>query len=146
MRVDLTLNGKSCQYELEPRETLADSLRERSGLTVLLDGGAVRSCLILTAMCERRIVLTLEGLRDDKVMIALKQAFHECHALQCGFCTPGMLVAAWDIIRRHRVLDTATIRHALAGQICRCTGYVGIVNAILQAHAATAAETTGATP
>jgi aerobic carbon-monoxide dehydrogenase small subunit len=155
MRVDLTLNGKSCRYDLEPRETLADSLRERSGLiglhlgcehgacgacTVLLDGAPVRSCLVLTAMCERRMVQTLEGLRDDKVMLALKRAFHECHALQCGFCTPGMLVAAWDIIHRHRVLDAATVRHALAGQICRCTGYVGIVNAILQAHAASAAE------
>ncbi len=159
MRVDLTLNGKSCHYELEPREALADSLRERSGLTglhlgcehgacgactVLLEGEAVRSCLVLTAMCEGRTVRTLEGLRNDPVMIALKRAFHECHALQCGFCTPGMLVAGWDIIRRHRVLDAALVRHALAGQICRCTGYVGIVKAILQAHAAIAAETTGA--
>jgi carbon-monoxide dehydrogenase small subunit len=151
MRVRLTLNGKPQGYDLEPRETLADSLRERSGLTalhlgcehgacgactVLLDGAPVRSCLVLTAMCESRTVRTLEGLRDDPTMIALKRAFHECHSLQCGFCTPGMLVAAWDIVRRHRVLDAAMVRHALAGQICRCTGYVGIVNAILQAHAA----------
>jgi carbon-monoxide dehydrogenase small subunit len=160
MRVDFNLNGKSCFYDLEPRETLADSLRERSGLTglhlgcehgacgactVLLDGAPIRSCLMLTAMCQGRAVGTLEGLRNDPVMIVLKRAFHECHALQCGFCTPGMLVAAWDIVRRHPILDAATVRHALAGQICRCTGYVGIVNAILQAHAALAAETSGAT-
>jgi len=118
---------------------------------VLLDGAPVRSCLVLSAMCEGRAVRTLEGLRDDAVMIALKRAFHECHALQCGFCTPGMLVAAWDIVRRHRVLDAAMVRHALAGQICRCTGYVGIVKAILQAHAAMTTQaaitvkTTGAT-
>jgi carbon-monoxide dehydrogenase small subunit len=161
MRVDFTLNGKPCRYDLEPREMLADSLRERGGLTglhlgcehgacgactVLVDGAPVRSCLVLTVMCESRAVRTLEGLRDDPAMLALKRCFHECHALQCGFCTPGMLVAAWDIVRRHAVLDAAIVRHALAGQICRCTGYVGIVNAILQAHAALAADLHGAAP
>ena len=160
MRVEITLNGQSARYDLEPRETLADSLRDRAGLTglhlgcehgacgactVLLDDAPVRSCLVLTAMCEHRAVRTLEGLRDDPVMVVLKRAFHQCHALQCGFCTPGMLVAARDIVRRHAVLDAATVRHALAGQICRCTGYGGIVNAILQAHAELATEIHGAT-
>jgi carbon-monoxide dehydrogenase small subunit len=157
MQTEFTLNGRPYRHDGEPRDTLADTLRERAGLTglhlgceqgacgactVLMDGVIVRSCLVLTAMCADREVRTLEGLRDDPAMRALKHAFHTCHALQCGFCTPGMLIAGYDIIRRFPVLDAATVRHELAGQICRCTGYVGIVNAILQAHAALAADPT----
>jgi carbon-monoxide dehydrogenase small subunit len=160
MQTALTVNGRPARIAAEARETLADTLRERLGLTglhlgcehgscgactVLVDGAPVRSCLVLTAMCEGRAVETLEGLPADAAMLALKQAFHECHALQCGFCTPGMLMTARDILLRFPALDEATVRRELAGQICRCTGYVGIVAAILAAHAAATAQLHGET-
>jgi carbon-monoxide dehydrogenase small subunit len=160
MQTALTVNGRPARIEAEARETLADTLRERLGLTglhlgcehgscgactVLVDGAPARSCLVLTAMCEGRAVDTLEGLKADPAMLSLKRAFHECHALQCGFCTPGMLITARDILLRYEVLDEATVRRELAGQICRCTGYVGIVAAILAAHAAVAAIIHGET-
>src|SRR5262245_41266705 len=107
--VSLTLNGAKVAHEVEPRTTLADFVRERCGLTathlgcehgacgactVVIDGAASRACLILAAMCDGRAVETLEGLRDDPVMALLRKHFHERHALQCGFCTPGMLIMA----------------------------------------------------
>ncbi len=146
--VAIELNGSKVTQAIEPRETLADFVREQCGLTgthlgcehgacgactVLLDGEAARACLILAAMCDGRSVLTIEGLRNDATMELLRRHFHECHALQCGFCTPGMLVAARDILRRIRRPDEPTVRHELSGHICRCTGYTGIVNAIVAA-------------
>lgn len=146
--VVIELNGSKVTQAIEPRETLADFVRERCGLTgthlgcehgacgactVLLNGEATRACLILAAMCDGRSVLTIEGLRNDATMELLRRHFHECHALQCGFCTPGMLVAARDILRRMSRPDEPTVRHELSGHICRCTGYAGIVNAIVAA-------------
>jgi len=146
--ITLRLNGTEVTHAVEPRESLADFLRERCGLTathlgcehgacgactVSVDGQATRSCLMLAAMCEARSVVTLEGLRDDPVVTVLRRTFHEHHGVQCGFCTPGMLVMARDILLRIRRPDERTIRHELSGQICRCTGYSGIVNAILAA-------------
>jgi carbon-monoxide dehydrogenase small subunit len=146
--ITLELNGATVAHRVEPRETLADFLRERCGLTathlgcehgacgactVVLDGVAARSCLHLAVMCDGRSVLTLEGLRSDPVMEVLRRHFHESHGLQCGFCTPGMLIMARDILRRHRRPDAAIVRHELSGQICRCTGYTGIVRAIVTA-------------
>jgi carbon-monoxide dehydrogenase small subunit len=146
--VDLELNGERIVDEIEPRLSLADFLRDRHGLTathlgcehgacgactVLVDGQATRSCLSLTAMCDGRVITTLEGLRNDPVMALLRKHFHESHALQCGFCTPGMLMMARDILGRHPQADEATIRHELSGQICRCTGYANIVKAIAAA-------------
>lgn len=148
--VALELNGNTISQAIESRENLADFLRERFGLTathlgcehgacgactVLLDGQATRSCIILAAMCDGRSVQTLEGLRSDPVMEVLRRRFHQSHALQCGFCTPGMLVTARDILQRHRRPDEKTVRHELSGQICRCTGYAGIVEAIVAAGA-----------
>jgi carbon-monoxide dehydrogenase small subunit len=148
MRVTFTLNNRPTTQHVEPRDTLADHLRDQHGLTALhlgcesgacgactvnLDGKPIRSCLILTALCEGRHIDTLEGLHDDPLMQTIKRCFHEEHALQCGYCTPGMLMTARDIIQRHKHLDEKTIRNELAGQICRCTGYTGIVNAILKA-------------
>jgi carbon-monoxide dehydrogenase small subunit len=141
----LTLNGAAVTHTIEPRETLADVIRERCGLTathlgcehgacgactVDIDGKTTRSCLQLAVMADGRSVTTLEGLAADPAMIVLKRHFHESHALQCGFCTPGMLVTARDIITRHRAPDAATIRKELSGQLCRCTGYANIVKAI----------------
>lgn len=146
--VSIELNGAKVSYEVEPRETLADFLRERCGLTathlgcehgacgactVLVDGVATRSCLRLVVMCDGHAVRTLEGFQNDPVMDVLRRHFHQGHALQCGFCTPGMLTTARDILRRLRAPDGKTVRHELSGQICRCTGYANIVNAIVAA-------------
>ena len=143
--ITVTLNGAATVLSIEPRESLADVIRERCGLTathlgcehgacgactVLVDGNATRSCLMLGVMADGRTVTTLEGLGEDRVMAILRQQFHEGHALQCGFCTPGMLIMARDILARHRTPDAAVIRHELSGQICRCTGYANIVAAI----------------
>jgi len=146
--VAIRLNGTTVTHAIEPRESLADFVRERCGLTathlgcehgacgactIVVDGQATRSCLMLAAMCDGRSVLTVEGLRSDPTMEVLRRHFHQCHAVQCGFCTPGMLVTARDILRRIRRPDEQTVRHELSGQICRCTGYAGIVRAIVAA-------------
>jgi carbon-monoxide dehydrogenase small subunit len=146
--VVIEVNGTRLTQMVEPRETLADFLRERCNLTathlgcehgacgacsVVLDGEVARSCLHLAVMCDGRSVTTLEGLRGDTVTDVLRRRFHEGHALQCGFCTPGMLVMARDILRRHHRPDAQTVRRELSGQICRCTGYANIVAAIVAA-------------
>ena len=144
----IELNGTTVSYHVEPRETLADFLRERCRLTathlgcehgacgactVAVDGQATRSCLRLAIMCNGRTVQTLEGMADDPTMEVLRRHFHESHGLQCGFCTPGMLMMARDILLRMVGPDAETVRNQLSGQICRCTGYAGIVNAIVAA-------------
>jgi carbon-monoxide dehydrogenase small subunit len=146
--VTIELNGTKITHAVEPRESLADFLRERCGLTgthlgcehgacgactVVVESVATRSCLMLAAMCEGRSVHTIEGLRDDPAMAVLRRHFHQSHAVQCGFCTPGMLIMARDILARHSAPDEPTVRHELSGQICRCTGYAGIVDAVLAA-------------
>jgi carbon-monoxide dehydrogenase small subunit len=146
--ITIELNGVKIADEVEPRQTLADFLRDRCGLTathlgcehgacgactVLVDGQATRSCICLAVMCDDRAVQTLEGLREEPVMGVLRRQFHECHALQCGFCTPGMLIMARDILQRLRQPNAATVRYELSGQICRCTGYANIVKAIVAA-------------
>jgi carbon-monoxide dehydrogenase small subunit len=143
--IRLIVNGDAQEVAAEPRESLAHVLRDRLGLTatrigcahgscgacnVLLDGEPARACLVPAPLAEGRPVTTLEGLRDDPVMVALREAFQAEHALQCGYCTAGMLVAARDLILRGRARDAAEIRAGFAGQLCRCTGYDGIVAAI----------------
>ena len=144
----IKINGATVEDDVEPRLSLADFVRERCGLTathlgcehgacgactILVDGLATRSCLMLATMCDGRSVQTLEGLRDDPVMERLRRHFHHAHALQCGFCTPGMLISGRDILLRFPRPDDATVRHELSGQICRCTGYANIVKAIVAA-------------
>lgn len=144
-RLSLTVNGEAVSVDTEPRVSLADFLRDRLALkgthlgcehgacgacTVLLDGVPVRSCITLAASCEGAAVTTVEGFEDDAVVARLRAAFTEEHALQCGYCTPGMLATARDIVMRHTTPDIAAIRHELAGCICRCTGYRGIVRAV----------------
>jgi carbon-monoxide dehydrogenase small subunit len=146
--VTINLNGISVTDDVPPRQTLADFLRDRCSLTathlgcehgacgactVLVDGQTTRSCITLAVMCDGRSVHTLEGLRIDPTMDLIRRHFHEGHALQCGFCTPGMLITARDILRRLPRPDAATVRHELSGQICRCTGYANIVSAIVAA-------------
>jgi carbon-monoxide dehydrogenase small subunit len=150
--IGLTINGAAVADDVPPRLSLADFLRERRNLTgthlgcehgvcgactILLDGAPARACLTLAAACDGREVRTIEGFAGDPVMAALRDAFHRGHALQCGFCTPAMLVTAHDLIRRGRAGSEREIRQGLAGNICRCTGYTNIVAAILAAAAST---------
>jgi carbon-monoxide dehydrogenase small subunit len=155
--ISLRVNGKAVRDEVPARLSLADFLRERRNLTgthlgcehgvcgactLLLDGEPVRSCLIFAVACDDRDVVTIEGFGDDRLMHVLRQAFHEHHGLQCGFCTPAMLITARDIIRRNRARSEREIRQELAGNLCRCTGYTNIVTAIGSAAATFAAEGT----
>ncbi len=144
-KVSLTVNGEACHAEAEPRTHLADFLRQQVGLTgthlgceqgvcgactILIDGQPMRSCLPSAVSCSGSQVQTIEGFDGDELMAALREAFSVHHGLQCGFCTPGMLITARDIILRYGDADEATIRRELSGNICRCTGYMGIVAAI----------------
>lgn len=143
--VTLEVNGRRLQTEVEPRTHLGDFLRDTARLTgthlgcehgvcgactVLVDGRPVRSCITFTVACEGRHVTTVEGYDGDEIMRRLREAFTRHHALQCGFCTPGMLATGRDIVLRLPDADEARIRLELAGNLCRCTGYMGIVAAI----------------
>jgi len=143
--IQITVNGAAVAATVEPRLQLADFLREHLTLTgthigcehgvcgactIEIDGAPARSCIAYAAACDGADVRTIEGFGDDAVMADLREAFSAHHALQCGYCTPGMLVTARDIVLRLPDADEARIRKELAGNLCRCTGYVGIVNAI----------------
>lgn len=143
--IELNINDRPVRADVEPRVHLGDFLREAQHLTgthlgcehgvcgactVLLDGEPVRSCITFAAACDKRHVRTIEGFDDDELMRRLRRSFSLHHALQCGYCTPGMLITARDIVRRFPDADEARIRLELSGNLCRCTGYVGIVNAI----------------
>lgn len=143
--IELVVNGEAIRANVEPRMHLGDFIRRDLGLTgthlscehgvcgactVLVDGMPQRSCITFAAACSGATVTTVEGYGDDAVMAALRKAFHEYHALQCGYCTPGMLCTARDIVLRLPGPDARRVRHELAGNLCRCTGYVGIVEAI----------------
>jgi len=142
------INGSEVADEVPPRLSLADYLRERRNLTgthlgcehgvcgactVLVDGEPARSCLMLAVACDERAVETIEGFAGDPVIAALRRTFHQRHALQCGYCTPAMLITAHDLILRKRAGSEREIRDGLAGNICRCTGYTNIVAAIAEA-------------
>jgi carbon-monoxide dehydrogenase small subunit len=142
----LKINGEDVTSNVEPRLSLADFIRDHRRLTgthlgcehgvcgactVLMNGEPVRSCIAFAVVADGTEITTIEGFDDDDPMAMLRQAFHENHALQCGYCTPGMLVAARDIVTRLPDADEDRVRLELAGNLCRCTGYVGIVNAIL---------------
>ena len=146
--ITLTVNGESVQASIDPRITLADFLREQAdarsihlgcehgvcgGCTIIIDDKIARSCIALAAAMNGAQIWTLEGLRDDPAISQLRDSFHSCHGLQCGYCTPGMLITARDIITRYGNPDEKFLREALAGNICRCTGYSGIVKAVQHA-------------
>jgi carbon-monoxide dehydrogenase small subunit len=146
--VTITVNGEEASARVEGRRSLADFLRESQGLTgthlgcehgvcgactVLMDGVPVRSCITLAAAADGSEVRTIEGFDEDAVMAIIRQAFSDEHGLQCGFCTPGMLITARDMILRGVAGSTEEVRTALAGNICRCTGYAGIVRSVLLA-------------
>jgi carbon-monoxide dehydrogenase small subunit len=147
----LTVNGRIRELSSAPRLSLADALRENCGLTgthlgcehgvcgactVLLDGQPARSCITFAVACAGADVTTIEGLDDDELAGELREAFRRRHALQCGYCTPGMLISARDLALRLPVADDKAIRIGLSGNLCRCTGYVGIVAAVKEVIAA----------
>jgi len=147
MRVAFTLNGRNVEAETESRTLLVTLLREAFGLTgthvgcdtgqcgactVHLDGHAVKSCLVLAVQADGREVLTIEGVADGESLHPLQSAFRDRHALQCGFCTPGMVMSGLDLAAHLDSPDEAAIRHGLDGNLCRCTGYRPIVEAIAQ--------------
>jgi carbon-monoxide dehydrogenase small subunit len=145
MQLNLTINGQSWAGDIEDRLSLADLLRQRVGLTgthvgcehgvcgacvVLLDGSQVRSCLVLAAQAQDCTVKTVEGLATDGALSPLQVSFIECHAFQCGFCTPGFLMMGQALLDAGEHLTREEIRHELSGNICRCTGYAPIVEAV----------------
>ena len=144
-KITVTVNGESRQAAVEPRLLLADFLRQTVGLTgthvgcehgvcgactVLVDGDSVRSCLMFAVQADGRSVETVESLGSIGQMNALQESFHAHHALQCGFCTPGMLMTATDLIKKYPLATDDDIREGLSGNLCRCTGYEHIVKAI----------------
>jgi len=150
LRVRLTVNGETVEREVEARRSLADLLRDDLGLTgthvgcehgvcgactVLVDGRSARSCLLLAVQLPGARVTTIEGLTPPDGLSPLQEAFRACHAMQCGFCTPGMIVASTELLAATPAPDEAAIREALAGNLCMCTGYVNIVRAVIRAAA-----------
>ena len=148
MHVAVRVNGDPREADVEPRTLLVYLLRETLGLTgtnvacdtsscgsctVLLDGESVKSCTLLAAQADGREVTTIEGMATDGRMHPLQEAFHRNHGLQCGYCTPGMIMAAASFLRENPDPTEAEVREALAGNLCRCTGYQNIVRSILDA-------------
>lgn len=144
-QVSMTVNGKTVSRDVEPRTLLVQFLREHLGLTgthvgcdtsqcgacvVHVDGRSVKSCTILAAMADGSKVTTIEGLANGDTLHPMQEAFRDNHALQCGFCTPGMIMSAVDLVQRNPNPSEETIRHELEGNLCRCTGYHNIVKAV----------------
>jgi carbon-monoxide dehydrogenase small subunit len=145
IKINLKVNGEAVTYEVEPQQSLMRALRDNyvydvkcgcevgecGTCTVLLDGVSVKSCLTLAAACEGHEVWTNKGLGyNDRLTARLQEAFVECGSVQCGFCTPGMIIAGTDYLKHGGKADRAAIRSAISGNLCRCTGYVKIVDAI----------------
>ena len=145
--IKIKVNGRNRTVHCAANATLVDVVREQLHLTgthigcdtsqcgactVHLDGDAVKACTILAAQCDGSTLTTIEGLAQNEVHHPMQQAFNECHGLQCGFCTPGMIMSAVDLVQKEEALDPAGIRAGLEGNICRCTGYQNIVAAVLQ--------------
>ena len=152
------VNGERVEVNLEPRTSLADCLRRELKLTgthvgcehgvcgactVVVDGAAVRSCLMLAAQADGVEIVTIEGLSNDEELSPLQASFRRHHALQCGFCTPGILTTAHALLSEEPDADAVRVREVLSGNVCRCTGYVSIVEAILDARQAYASRERG---
>jgi carbon-monoxide dehydrogenase small subunit len=146
--ISVTVNGTRREADVEPRQLLVYFLREQLGLTgtnvgcdttscgsctVLVDGKSVKSCTMLAVQADGREITTIEGMATNGELHPLQRAFHEHHGLQCGYCTPGMIMAADSLIRENRNLTEESVRLGLEGNLCRCTGYQNIVKAVLAA-------------
>jgi aerobic-type carbon monoxide dehydrogenase small subunit (CoxS/CutS family) len=151
VKITLTVNGERHHLDVEPRRTLSDALREDLYLTgthvgcehgvcgactVIVDGAAVRSCLMLAVQADGTEIVTVEGLSNDDDLTPLQKSFRKHHALQCGFCTPGMITTAHVLLSEEPDCDAARVREVLSGNLCRCTGYISIVEAVLDARTA----------
>ncbi len=151
MEVSVTVNGTSQTHDVEPRTLLVHFLRETVGLTgtnigcdtsscgactVHMNGESVKSCTVLAVQADGQEITTIEGLADGDALHPMQQAFHECHALQCGYCTPGMVMAATSLLDEIPNPTESEVRIGLEGNLCRCTGYHNIVKAVLQAAGA----------
>jgi len=149
--IALNVNGRAVRASVEPRTQLADFLRDQllltgthigcehgicGACTLEIDGAPARSCITYAVACDKASIRTIEGFDDDPVMSALREMFSAEHALQCGYCTPGMLITARDIVTRLPDADEARVRKELSGNLCRCTGYAGIVRAVMRVLAA----------
>ena len=148
IHIDVTVNGTRHSVEADPRKTLADFLRDDLGLTgthlgcehgvcgactVLLDGGSARSCLTLVGQANGSEVMTIEGLSNGEALHPLQEAMRDSHGFQCGFCTPGFMMTAVELLRSNPKPTEAEVREAISGNICRCTGYQSIIQGILLA-------------
>jgi carbon-monoxide dehydrogenase small subunit len=151
MKVEFVLNGKPVEVDVEPRTTLSDCIRDHcrqtgthvgcehgvcGACTVLVNGEAVRSCLTLAVQTAGESVVTVEGLSQEEGLTPLQAAFRKHHALQCGFCTPGFLTTAHALLTEEPDADEDRIREVLSGNLCRCTGYIPIIQAVLEARSA----------
>jgi aerobic-type carbon monoxide dehydrogenase small subunit (CoxS/CutS family) len=151
MQIEFEVNGKPVAVDVDPRMTLADCLRSELGLTgthlgcehgvcgactVIVNGAAVRSCLMLAVQASGDTVVTVEGLSNDEALTPLQASFRKHHALQCGFCTPGMVTTAHALLTHEPDANEERVRDVLSGNICRCTGYIPIVEAVLDARSA----------
>jgi aerobic-type carbon monoxide dehydrogenase small subunit (CoxS/CutS family) len=148
VRISVEINGQDYEGDVEPRTLLSDFIRHGAGLTgtkvgceqgvcgactVQLDGEPIRSCLMLAIQANGRTLRTVEGLASGEDLHPLQRAFHQAHALQCGFCTPGFLMSIEAFLREQPDPDEDEVREALAGNLCRCTGYLGIIEAVEEA-------------
>ncbi|MCY4605995.1 MAG: (2Fe-2S)-binding protein [Gemmatimonadetes bacterium] len=146
--IKVTVNGQTYEHEVEPRQMLVSYLREELGLTgthvgcdtsncgactAIVDGQAVKVCTMLAVQADGAEITTIEGLAANGTLHPLQEAFRETHGLQCGFCTPGMIMAAWQLLEHNATPSDAEIRHALEGNFCRCTGYDNIIKAVQHA-------------
>ena len=147
-RIELTLNGKAVSADVEDRMLLVNFLRDAQQLTgthvgcdttqcgactVLVDGRALKSCTLLAVQVSGAKITTIEGMANGEALHPVQQAFSECHGLQCGYCTPGMVMAVTDLLRRNPEPTDEQILHGLEGNICRCTGYINIVKSVKRA-------------
>lgn len=147
MQISLTVNGEAHTLQVADNELLSDALRKRLGLTgthigcdtsqcgacvVHVDARSVKSCTLLAAQADGREVTTIEGLANGELLHPMQEAFRDCHGLQCGFCTPGMIMSAIDLVKNAGILTESDVRKGIEGNICRCTGYQNIVAAVLK--------------
>ncbi len=153
--IELLINGETCELAVEPNATLADVLRDQMGLTgtkvacgtgecgtctVLIDGRPILACLTLAVDCQKQLILTIEGLSQGEKLTPVQQAFHDCGAIQCGFCTPGMVLSTTALLQKNPDPSTRDIQKALEGHLCRCTGYNKILEAVRKAAEGTVAK------
>ena len=151
--IAMTVNGRAVAADVDPRTLLVDFLRTKLGLTgthvgcdtaqcgactIHMNGRAIKACNVLAAQAQGATLVTIEGVAPEGAMHPMQAAFKDCHGLQCGFCTPGMVMSAIDLVNRHPQADEATIRAGLEGNLCRCTGYHNIVEAVRRGAAAMA--------